>query len=356
VESTKEYAELVVVRVDGRDVVTLQDEETARKLIDQLKAQYVKPDSNAEVTLVEKVDFIKVKDEVQKVTPFEAAFKLIAEGVNEKRTYVVSRGDSMWDIAAKFKMTVEELHAANPDIANIDAIGEGQEINLVAKEPLINVQAVTQETREITKNYEVEYREDSSLYEGTEKVIQEGVTGKAKQVVKVTRKNGIVVNEEVLSEEEISAPVKEIIAKGTKAKPKYGAYNGPVTAASGGSWAYPVGGGYISSYYGENRGGRPHLAIDIAASTGTPVYASNSGTVTYVGDAGDGYGNCIRISHGNGIVTLYAHLSSMAVSPGQTVEKGQYIGGVGSTGWSTGSHLHYEVRINGVPVNPAPYM
>lgn len=356
VESTKEYAELTVVRVNGRDVVTVQDEETAKKLIEQLKSQYVKPDENAEITLAENVDFIKVKEEVHKVTPFDAAFKLITDGVNEQRKYVVSRGDSLWDIALKNKMTVEQLHDANPNIANIDAIGEGQEINLVAKEPLISVQAVTEETRELTKNYEVEYKEDDSMYEGEEEVIQEGETGKVKQVVKVTKKNGIVIKEDVLKEEVISEPVKEIIAKGTKEKPTYGAYSGQATAVGGGGWAYPVGGGYVSSYYGENRGGRPHLAIDIAAGTGTPVYASNSGTVIWVGDAGDGYGYCIRISHGNGVETLYGHLSSMSVSPGQAVGKGEYIGGVGSTGWSTGAHLHYEVRIGGSQVNPAPYM
>ncbi|WP_172844479.1 M23 family metallopeptidase [Tumebacillus algifaecis] len=356
IESTKEYAEVVVVRVDGRDVVTVQDQETAEKLIARLKDQYVNPNEQEQVSLAETVDFIKVQDEVQKVTSFEAAFQLIAQGVIEQKTYVVSRGDSLWDIALKNMMSVEQLHDANPNIANIDAIGEGQEINLVAKEPLISVQTISEVTREITKNYEVEYRDDSSIFEGQEEVVQEGETGKIKQVVKITKKNGIVLKEDILKEEELAAPVKEIIAKGTKKKPTYGFYNGPVTAIGGGSWAYPVGGGYVSSYYGENRGGRPHLAIDIAASTGTAVYASNSGTVSYVGDAGDGYGNCIRISHGNGIVTLYGHLSSMAVSPGQSVGKGQYIGGVGSTGWSTGAHLHYEVRINGAQINPSPYM
>lgn len=356
VESTKEYAELVVIRVDGRDLVTVQDEETAQMLIDKLKSQYVKPEDHAQVSLAEQVDFIKVKDEVQKVAPFEAAFKLIAEGVNEQRAYVVSRGDSMWDIATKYAMTVEQLQEANPNIANIDAIGEGQQINLVAKEPLISVQAVTEETREIIKNYEIEYKESDSLYVGEEEVVQEGETGKVKQVVKVTRKNGLISKEEVLSEEELSQPVKEIIAKGTKKRQTYGSYTGAVKTVGGGSWAYPIGGGYISSYYGENRGGRPHLAIDIAAATGTPVYSSNSGTVIFAGNANDGYGNCIRISHGNGIVSLYGHLSSVGVSPGQSVSKGQYIGGVGSTGWSTGSHLHYEVRINGMPVNPSSYM
>lgn len=95
--------------------------------------------------------------------------------------------------------------------------------------------------------------------------------------------------------------------------------------------------------------------MDIAAPSGNAVYASNNGTVIYAGWDG-GYGKTIRIRHGNGIVSTYAHLSTINVSVGQKVTKGSVIGGVGSTGNSTGPHLHYEVRINGAVVNPQPYM
>ncbi|HEU4964495.1 MAG TPA: peptidoglycan DD-metalloendopeptidase family protein [Bacilli bacterium] len=351
-DSTKIMTDMVAVRVNGRDLVYVRNEATAQALIDKLKAQY--PSKNGKVELADRVDFIPIKDDIKLLTDPDKAFKMIYEGTNEKRTYVVSRGDSLWDIANRNKMTLEELQAANPQIPDIDAIAEGQNINLVASDPLIDVKTTTEENREIIKNYEIEYRDDNSLYMGDERVIQEGKEGKTKQTVRVTKINGIVSKEDVLKEEVLNEPVKEIIAKGTK-RQTFSSYTGGSAKASG-NWAYPIGGGYISSQYGEMRGGKAHLALDIAAATGTPVYASNSGTVIRASANGDGYGNCIMIDHGGGIISLYGHLSSMNVSAGQTVQKGQYIGGVGSTGWSTGSHLHYEVRVNGYQVNPAPYM
>ena len=97
-----------------------------------------------------------------------------------------------------------------------------------------------------------------------------------------------------------------------------------------------------------------HQGIDIGAGTGTPIYAAESGTVFYSAWMG-GYGNLILIDHGDGRVTAYAHQSRLAVSGGP-VGRGQLIGYVGSTGDSTGPHLHFEVRVNGVAVNPMQYL
>lgn len=99
---------------------------------------------------------------------------------------------------------------------------------------------------------------------------------------------------------------------------------------------------------------KKHTGVDIGASYGSAVLASNGGTVTLAG-RNSGYGNCIVIDHGGGKATLYAHLSSIGVSAGQTVSKGQQIGKVGSTGNSTGPHLHFEILINGTAVNPMQY-
>jgi len=98
-----------------------------------------------------------------------------------------------------------------------------------------------------------------------------------------------------------------------------------------------------------------HEGIDISAPTGTPVYASADGIVIFTGYK-EGYGLEVEISHQNGIITRYAHLSRILVSPGQKIKRGEIIGKVGSTGKSTGSHLHYEVIINGRPVNPLNYI
>lgn len=99
-----------------------------------------------------------------------------------------------------------------------------------------------------------------------------------------------------------------------------------------------------------------HKGLDIANSSGTPIMAAASGTVTYAQYNTGGYGNLVIISHGNGIETYYGHNSKLYVSVGETVYQGQYISAMGSTGISTGPHLHWEVRINGVAQNPQNYM
>jgi len=122
-----------------------------------------------------------------------------------------------------------------------------------------------------------------------------------------------------------------------------------------GSMGRPTG-GHITSGFGMRvhpitHKPRMHTGVDIGGSTGDPIHAAGSGVVVSTGWQG-GYGNTIMINHGNGRSTLYAHLSSIGVSVGQTVTTGQLIGKKGSTGFSTGPHLHFEVRMNGTPVNP----
>ena len=116
---------------------------------------------------------------------------------------------------------------------------------------------------------------------------------------------------------------------------------------------WPVGGS-VTSPFGW-RWGRMHEGIDIGAGYGSPIYAAASGTVIYCGWE-SGYGNLVVIDHGGSLATAYGHQSSIAVSCGQPVSQGQVIGYVGSTGHSTGPHLHIEVRINGTPVDPLGYL
>jgi murein DD-endopeptidase MepM/ murein hydrolase activator NlpD len=103
-------------------------------------------------------------------------------------------------------------------------------------------------------------------------------------------------------------------------------------------------------------GAARHMGIDLAGPVGTPIYATADGVVSASGYNNGGYGNLIKLDHGRGVETRYGHLSSMLVSSGQRVTRGQLIGRMGSTGRSTGSHLHYEVRIEGKAVNPIPFM
>lgn len=126
----------------------------------------------------------------------------------------------------------------------------------------------------------------------------------------------------------------------------------PVTTPTG----WPTD-GFISSGYGLRwNGAEFHQGIDIAAEMGTPIVATADGVVTIAGWNAGGYGNMVDIDHGSGVSTRYGHASAVVVTAGQRVRRGQIIAYVGSTGHSTGPHLHYEVRLSGQPVNPSSYL
>lgn len=154
---------------------------------------------------------------------------------------------------------------------------------------------------------------------------------------------------------EIESKIKELQAKQNAAS---GGGGGTYT---GGKMNWPVpGSNRITSYFGYRihpifNTKKLHTGLDIGASSGTPVVAASNGTVIYAGWLG-GYGKAVMIDHGGGIVTLYGHNSSIAVSEGQSVKRGQTISYVGSTGFSTGPHLHFEVRRNGAYEDPLPWV
>jgi murein DD-endopeptidase MepM/ murein hydrolase activator NlpD len=121
--------------------------------------------------------------------------------------------------------------------------------------------------------------------------------------------------------------------------------------ASSAALLWPVPGGTISQYFHAG-----HLALDIAAPYGSQIVAAQGGTVTWAGWRNNGGGYVISIDHGNGMVTVYNHLGSIWVSPGQWVNAGQGIGGIGCTGICTGPHTHFEVIVNGIIDNPLRYL
>lgn len=132
--------------------------------------------------------------------------------------------------------------------------------------------------------------------------------------------------------------------------------SGQAVTAFRGSLMMPVSGGRVGSGFGMRfhpilKRSRMHTGVDIGASSGTPIKAAGPGVVISANYRG-GYGNCVMIDHGGGLSTLYGHCSKLYVRSGQAVKKGQVIAAVGSTGLSTGPHLHFETRINGRPVNP----
>ncbi|MBK5230970.1 MAG: M23 family metallopeptidase, partial [Thermoleophilia bacterium] len=128
--------------------------------------------------------------------------------------------------------------------------------------------------------------------------------------------------------------------------------SGPIKHGTG-RFIYPINGTFTSPF--GYRWGRLHAGVDLAAPIGTPIHAADGGTVRYAGWM-DGYGNYTCIQHTATISTCYGHQSAIGVSVGQAVRQGQVIGAVGNTGHSTGPHLHFEVRINGAPVDPMGYL
>ncbi|PTQ55094.1 MAG: putative peptidase [Candidatus Carbobacillus altaicus] len=147
----------------------------------------------------------------------------------------------------------------------------------------------------------------------------------------------------MIDEQVLVAPREQIVIKGTKTPP----------TVPTGKFIWPTKGGYITSGYGMRRG-KAHPAIDISGVSDRTIMAADNGKVIFAGRDG-GYGNLVKISHGNGYVTWYAHLSSISVSVGQQVAKGQKIGVMGETGNATGVHLHYEIHLNGKALNPEKF-
>jgi murein DD-endopeptidase MepM/ murein hydrolase activator NlpD len=133
-----------------------------------------------------------------------------------------------------------------------------------------------------------------------------------------------------------------------------------VSAASTSGWLWPCGGCPQTSAFGWRThpifgDRRLHAGIDMGAPIGTPVRAAESGTVLIAG-AASGYGTLVVVGHGGGLSSAYAHLSTISVSPGQSVRRGEQVGEVGNEGNSTGPHLHFEVRRGGEPVDPSAYV
>ena len=199
---------------------------------------------------------------------------------------------------------------------------------------------------------------DNSQYEGYKKVIQNGINGKQKITYRVTYVDGAFSDSHATKIKTIKKAQNKIVVVGAKKKASYSSNTYSNYSSSSGAFGWPV--PYtrnITSYYGP-RWGSYHYGIDIAASgvNGQAIVASSSGTVTWAGWDNSGYGYYVVIDHGNGYSTLYGHCSAVYVSKGQSVSKGQTIAAVGSTGWSTGPHLHFEIRNGGTKLNPMNYL
>jgi murein DD-endopeptidase MepM/ murein hydrolase activator NlpD len=346
-QSLRELSEIsvnaYVIYANNEKIGTMRSQEDADQLLDDIKAQYIEDETQLEDAFFqEEVEVIPTPVSFHEVEDIRVVEARIMEGQETVEEYTVVEGDTFWSISKKFQIDHDELTLMNADVEP-DKLQLGQTIRLSYPKSLLNVVTTQVVEYEETIPYQTETQEDSSMFSNESKVIQDGKEGLKYVEARVIQVNGIEQEREILSEEVIEEPVNKVVKKGTKP---------PVNKGTGRlSWPAQ---GRLTSRYGR-RWGRMHNGIDIANSKGTPIYAADSGKVIFSGWSG-GYGNMVKIDHGGGMVTYYAHLSSRSVSNGSSVSKGQLIGYMGSTGNSTGSHLHFEVRINGSSRNPFNYL
>ncbi len=335
-----------VVSVNGKDVVALASEEDARGALSDLRAEYIRTVIGAkasveEILIKEQIDFQEKAVPTSMFRKRPEAVQVLSRGTDRILNYVVQRGDSLWVIAQSNHISVDDLIKANPDVKP-DLIQIGQNISLIVPEPYVTLTSKEIVVSAISIPYSVQVSQDSSMWPWQEKVTQAGKNGQKEVTEEISRDNGKIVSKVVVSERVLSYPVVKKITRGSKQVPTMGS----------GSMVWPVQ-GTITSTFGY-RWGSFHQGVDIGAPRGTQILAADSGMVSSACWNG-GYGNCVKIDHGGGKVTLYGHLSKIAVTTGASVEKGQVIGYVGSTGVSTGPHLHFEVHIDGKPKNPLSY-
>ncbi|WP_052543978.1 peptidoglycan DD-metalloendopeptidase family protein [Desulfoscipio gibsoniae] len=329
--------------IDGKQVAAVKDETVGQEVLDKLLSTY-SDNGQWKVDFKQKVDIKRVTVDGYELMDTDQAVEYIQFGGIEVRKYQVQEGDTLWDVATAAKLPVEELIEANPDLTP-QTLQIGQEIKISRPAPLVDVLTTYKDMQKEEIAYRVQEKVDQNLYWGEQKLVQKGSPGQREVVYEITLENGLEADRKVLQQKTIKEPVPQIVAKGNK---KLLAFRG-----GNGRLAYPTAGAIVSPF-GE-RWGRAHEGVDIAVNYGSPVVAAEAGTVQQAGYRG-GYGLCIDISHGSGVVTRYAHLSAAAVKPGQRVERGQFIGRAGSSGNSTGPHLHFEVIVNGTHKNPALFI
>ncbi|WP_181410171.1 M23 family metallopeptidase [Paenibacillus sp. tmac-D7] len=357
------------IRIDGKSVGVVKDVAAAAELLEQIKAPFLpspdgknkrvralsaefvgsSPDSAVAAaearttgTFVQDVSINETLVKPGKVEASDVVKERILSGAYEAQTYTVERGDCLSLIAQKFAIPLETLRANNPEIKR-DLIRVGQKLAITVKQPLLTVKTTELRTEQRKVPSGVVYEKDDSLRAGVIQIVSQGKPGLKKVTVQSIHVNGRFTEQSTVGEELLEAPVQTVVKQGTKV----------IAGAGSGKFAMPVLRGEVTSQFGL-RWGKSHNGTDFVSEQ-RGIMASDSGKVVYAGWK-SGYGNCIVIDHGNGYETLYGHLSKIEVKKDEFVTKGEKIGVMGSTGNSTGVHLHFEIIKNGSQQNPMKYL
>ena len=339
--SDENIVEATGLYVDGEFIGAVKDPTKLKAAIAELKAPYENGDPNREVSFIQDVSIFDGIFFADTIVPDEELATLVSSEVSGAKYYTVVSGDSPWDIAVKNGITYNTLLSLNPD-NDFSGLWPGDVVTVGASVPFLQVKYVERTTRQVEVNYTTKTEKNNSMSLGTTKVSQKGEKGINEELVESTYIDGVLQNSKIIQTTVIKEPVTEIVQQGT-------VYNGRVITGGSGKIIWPTGGGRVSRGFA---GQYPaHNGIDIAAPVGTPIYAADTGVVTKAVYTYTGYGVYCIIEHG-GYQTLYGHCSKLYVSAGQQVQKGQTIAAVGSTGNSTGPHLHFEVKKGNYRYNP----
>lgn len=284
--------------------------------------------------------------------------------IEKQKTYTVKENDSIDDIIEKNNLSIEEFLIANPTIASKQTLlMKNQQVSIGLISPVMEITHEVEVVENIVNKAVTEYQEDSSMYVGETKVIQEGVNGLSKVTESIQYKNGEIENLVITKTEEIKPTVNKIVAKGTKHYQTPGISYEYINTGTD-EWRWPTVSPYVITSAFKWRWGKHHNGIDISGTGfGSPIYSSTSGVVTnvytscpnqgyYGSQCGNSWGNYVRINYGE-FEIIYAHMrNDIKVSVGQTVTRGMQIGTMGNSGSSTGTHLHYAILSNGSYIDP----
>ncbi|MGB7594108.1 MAG: M23 family metallopeptidase [Erysipelotrichaceae bacterium] len=338
--------------VDGKDWGIVADKKALTDMLDVYKSTYVKDvDVKAHFTSIDfaqKIVITDVRVEKEKFTALADVKKLVYAVEKPAVYYTVKKGDSLWNIAIKNKVSLATIIKYNPQL-NPDKIWAGNKILFAPMNPVLDVNVKLESTVVESVEYATQYIKDKTLLQNTRVVVKKGVEGSKEVTYSVTMKNGYEETIAIVKETQLKAPVGSIVKVGTKrtllrvSGSNFGVVTGRLSSNFG--WRHdPISGAV-----------KFHSGIDIATRTGTPIYAWGEGTVIEAGfNNTQGYHVIIR--HSSSLTTSYLHMSKMLVRVGQHVVTGQRIGLVGSTGYTTGAHLHFTVTRNGSYVSPWDYI
>ena len=341
-----EYA--YVLYIDGEPVAATTFPNALEEMLEQLKKSYITANT-VDSYFVENVEIKQEYTDASLVMNLGNIAEILNATKSGEVTYTVEAGDSYYYIADLYDMSVDDLLDMNPGY-DPKLLRVGDVLTISNAVPYLTVVDVERQNYVQDVPYQVEYQDDNTMYQGDYKVLSPGEYGKADVTANVTYINGEETDRQVVASVTLSEPVTETQARGTIPRP---------TWFPTGSFRWPCN-GTLTSYFGRRNTGirgasTYHEGIDIANSYGTAIYAADGGTVSYSGWM-SGYGYLVIIDHGNGYQTYYGHNSSLIVSVGEHVYKGQQIARMGSTGISSGNHCHFGIKINGTFVNPLNYL